>query len=200
MFYSASLNMWFDPRFRADYERAGTWPTDAVEYPHEVFDAVVSNRPPNKVMLPDAAGRPALQDPTPPSADAIWEDIKAERDRRIECSGFQVAGKWYHSDVNSKLQHLGNKDTARDQLAAGGTMVDPLRDPLTGQPIPWKTMDGSWQPLTVQLVFDIVNAGKAAELAHHAAAERHRTVMESGADPASYDYASGWPPSYQPPQ
>lgn len=129
-------------------------------------------------------------------AARMWNVVKVDRDRRTEQSGFQVGGKWYHSDAKSKLQHLGNKDTARDQLAAGGTMADALLDPFTEQPIQWKTMDGSWQPLTVQLAFDIAAAGKAAELAHHAAAERHRAAMEAAANPAAYDYATGWPPAF----
>jgi hypothetical protein len=126
----------------------------------------------------------------------IWEQIKAERDRRTQSSGFLVGAKWYHSDPASKVQHLGNKDTARDQLAGGGAMADPLLDPVTGQQIVWKTMSGAWQPLTCQLAFDVVKAGKGAEFAHYQAAEAHRVAMEASADPAAYDFSGGWPPAF----
>lgn len=123
---------------------------------------------------------------------AKWADIKDERDRRKD-GGFKMAGKWYHSDGGSKLQHLGNKDTARDQLAAGGSLADLLLDPDTGRQIVWKTMDGSLLPLTCQLAFDIVRAGKAAEFAHHAAAETHKAAMLVSAEPSAYDFSAGWP-------
>lgn len=122
---------------------------------------------------------------------ATWERIKAERDRRKTTGGFQCAGKWFHSDDRSLSHHFGNKDTARDQLEAGGVMADPLM--VNGSQLPWKTMDGTWLPLTCQLAFDIVLAGKNSEAAIHQAAEIHRVTMESSADPASYDFSTGWP-------
>lgn len=135
----------------------------------------------------------AAQKPTAEQAKlAKWEEIKAERDRRKD-SGFKVSGKWFHSDSDSKLQHLGNKDTARDQISAGGSMPDSLLDLETGRQIAWKTMDGSWQALTCQLAFDIVRAGKAAEFAHHAAAETHKAAMAASGDPSAYDFSLGWP-------
>lgn len=67
MFYSATENKWFPPEFRADYEANGAWPADAVEHPREVYDATVSNRPVEKVMMPDSNGAPTLVDsPQPP--------------------------------------------------------------------------------------------------------------------------------------
>lgn len=186
--------------FYPESDRYLKLPPDLIDVPQEDFDVVMAREPGDVVDVVNGrvvvTPKPA---PTPGEVKvAKWEVIKLIRDRRIEQSGFQVGGKWYHSDAKSKLQHLGNKDSARDQLAAGGTMAAALLDPLTGFPIKWKTMDGSWQPLTVQLAFDIVAAGKASELAHHAAAEQHRAAMEAAADPAAYDFSGGWPASYQP--
>lgn len=65
MFYSATENKWFAPEFRADYEANGAWPGDAVEHPREIYDATVSNRPVDKVMMPDSHGNPVLVDPSP---------------------------------------------------------------------------------------------------------------------------------------
>jgi hypothetical protein len=68
MFYSANFNTWYDPAFRAEYDAAGTWPNDAVEYPRELFDELVSNRPPNMQMVAGPGGVPELipiPQPTP---------------------------------------------------------------------------------------------------------------------------------------
>lgn len=67
MFYSAKRNTWFDPDSRGAYEAGGGWPSDAVEYPREVFDTVVSNRPTDKIMVSDESGRPVLVDLPAPS-------------------------------------------------------------------------------------------------------------------------------------
>ncbi len=199
MFYSALMNAWLDPQFRVDYEQAGTWPKDAVEYPREVFDVVVSKRPPNKIMLPDAAGRPTLQDPPPPTSVAIWENIKAERDNR-KSGGFKVkiggVDKWFHSDPDSRIQHLGLKDKARDLIASGGSLAGKLT--VLGQSVRWKTMDGSFVEITAQIAFDIVAAAGDLDAQLFTAAEQHRVAMEASANRAAYDYSTGWPSSYQP--
>ncbi|UCV02307.1 DUF4376 domain-containing protein [Dechloromonas denitrificans] len=140
-----------------------------------------------------------LLDPLVPALDATilstWSRVKAERDRRKNL-GFQCSGHWYHSDVESKTQHLGNKDTARDQIAVGGQAIDPLRDPVTNQTIAWKTMSGQFVPLTCGLAIDIVAAGKSAEFSVFAAAEMHRAQMLASPDPSSYDFSAGWPETF----
>ncbi|WP_438452206.1 DUF4376 domain-containing protein, partial [Listeria monocytogenes] len=67
-----------------------------------------------------------------------------------------VGTLWFHSDADSRIQHLGLKDKARDLIAAGGAMTDNLS--ILGQPVKWKTMDGSFATITAQLAFDIVAA------------------------------------------
>ncbi|HEY9460363.1 MAG TPA: hypothetical protein VIR04_06150 [Paralcaligenes sp.] len=168
-------------------------PADAVEITREKHAALLQAQSDGKTIEPDENGFPIAVEPPALTAAQIWEGIKAERDRRSQQSGFQCVGKWFHSDSISKTQHLGNKDTARDQLDEGGAMDDALVDPATGENIVWKTMDGTWQPLTCQIAFDIVKAGKGAEFAHYRAAEMHRVAMEASAQPAEYDYSTGWP-------
>jgi len=121
-----------------------------------------------------------------------WDEIKAERDRR-KIGGFKVGAHWFHSDAESKTQHLANKDTARDQLATGGKLSDMLLDPLTSTTIPWKAMSGDFVVLTCQLAFDIVAAAKASEFATFTTAETHKAAMMACADPSAYDFSSGWP-------
>lgn len=67
MHYSASTNTCYAAEFRADYEASGTWPADAVEITLDLYRAVVSNRPVNKIMVPGPDGLPMLADPPAPT-------------------------------------------------------------------------------------------------------------------------------------
>lgn len=125
---------------------------------------------------------------------SAWVLIKAERDRRKK-AGFNAGGKWVHSDTFSRSQWLGLKDNARDALAAGGTMADGLRDD-EDKPIIWKMLDGSFVPVTAQLAFDVVAAVTRADMAIFTAAETHNVIMRAAADPAAYEYTTGWPQTY----
>jgi hypothetical protein len=127
----------------------------------------------------------------------MWESIKAERDRR-KSGGIKVKVgsiyKWFNSDADSRIQLIGLKDKARDLLAAGGAMTDKLT--ILGQTVKWKTMDGSFVEITAQLAFDIVAAAGDLDAQLFATAEAHKAAMEASADPASYDFSTGWPPSF----
>ena len=129
-----------------------------------------------------------------------WELIKAKRELLSDTAGYKVSvagvDKWFHSDPKSKTQQLANKDTARDQLAAGGTMTDSILDEETGQTIAWKTMDGTFVVMTCQLAFDVVRAAKGADFAIFKAAEVHNATMRQVADPSTYDFSGGWPEAY----
>jgi hypothetical protein len=121
---------------------------------------------------------------------AAWESIKSKR-IVITGGGIQVGTNWFHSDESSRIQQLGLKDEARDALAIGAQATDPLM--IDGSPVFWKTMSGSFVPMTVQLALDIVTAVKVLDKRAHAAAEQHRMAMEASADPAAYNYSAGWP-------
>lgn len=125
----------------------------------------------------------------------VWESIKAERERR-RVGGVMVAGKWFHTDDSSRIQYLGLKDSARDILLSGGTPADPLV--IEGVQVQWKTMDGSFVPLTVQAVFDIVSADKRLDASLYYRAEVHNAQMMVLADPTGYDYSAGWTATYEP--
>lgn len=90
MFYSAERNTWFDPDFRGTYEAGGGWPSDATEYPQEVFDAVVSNRQADKVMVPDESGHPVLVDLPPLPVTAA--NLCAQIDTAADAARSAVAG------------------------------------------------------------------------------------------------------------
>jgi hypothetical protein len=127
------------------------------------------------------------------SKDQVWESIKAERDRR-KAGGVKIGTKWYHTDADSRIQHLSLKDQARDLLAAG--QPDTTRLQKLGQDVRWKTMDGSFIYLTVKHAFDIVAAVGDLDALAFTAAETHRVAMEASADPASYDFSAGWPATF----
>ncbi|MBV4524386.1 DUF4376 domain-containing protein [Pseudomonas sp. SWRI74] len=123
-----------------------------------------------------------------------WELIKADRDRRKE-AGFKVGNEWVHSDLFSRSQWLGLKDNARDTLAAGGSMESALLD-SEGGPIVWKMLDGSFVPVTAQMAFDVVAAVTRSDMAIFKVAEQHNAAMRAAADPAAYDFTTGWPQTY----
>lgn len=123
-----------------------------------------------------------------------WELIKAERDRRKE-AGFKVGGEWVHSDLFSRSQWLGLKDSARDALAVGGAMGDVLRD-SDGKVIAWKMLDGTFAQVTAKLAFDVVAAVTRSDMAIFTVAEQHNARMRAAEDPTAYDYTTDWPLSY----
>lgn len=123
----------------------------------------------------------------------VWGAIKARRDG-LKVGGVPVGEYWFHTDADSRIQHLGLKDKARDLLAAGGAMTDPIT--ILGQPVPWKTLSGAFVMMTAQLAFDIVAAVADLDAQAFGAAEVHRQALEVAADPVTYDFSAGWPASY----
>lgn len=123
-----------------------------------------------------------------------WEEVKSVRDR-LKNGGFKVnidgCEKWFHSDVDSRVQHLGLKDMARDHLASGGLKDDVLT--IRRQPVRWKTMDGSFVAVSAKTAFDIVAAACDLDANIFVVAEMHKSALQASADPASYDFSGGWP-------
>lgn len=122
------------------------------------------------------------QDFTAPAPDltslraAHWEDIKRERDRRTQQGGYQVAGKWYHSDTFSRTQQMG-------LVMMGAGIPGGLQ---------WKTMDGSFVTMTQTLAGQVFAAAAASDAAMFSHAEQIKAVME--ADPVNFSLASQtWP-------
>ena len=107
---------------------------------------------------------------------AHWEDIKRERDRRTQQGGYQVAGKWYHSDTFSRTQQMG-------LVMMGAGIPGGLQ---------WKTMDGSFVTMTQTLAGQVFAAAAASDAALFSHAEQIKAVMED--DPVNFDLASQtWP-------
>lgn len=122
--------------------------------------------------------------PTPKQSRArAWNAIKGERDRR-KVGGVKVkvgtVDKWFHSDDASRIQQMG-------LVMMGASIPADLQ---------WKTMDGSFITMTQTIALQVFQAVAASDQAIFAVAEGHRVAMEASADPASYDYSTGWPKIY----
>lgn len=128
------------------------------------------------------------------SADQRWEDIKAERVRRTLEAGVKVGQKWFNTDVISRSQYLRMYERAKEMRATGGELADVLQ--ANGKNILWKTMDNTFVAVTVQVAFDIMSALDDRESAIFEAGEAHRFAMLASADPARYDFATGWPAAF----
>ncbi|MDQ8022191.1 MAG: DUF4376 domain-containing protein [Moraxellaceae bacterium] len=126
--------------------------------------------------------------------EAQWQAIQAERDRRKIAGGIHVGVLWFHSDEGSRIQYLGLKDRARDMVAAGGAMADTIQ--ILDQSVRWKTMDGTFVPMTAQLAFDVVSAVGVFDALLFAVAEEHHAAMKAAADPLAYDFTGNWPDAF----
>jgi hypothetical protein len=170
-------------------------PEDAVQVEDDLFLATINEQDGIWTLVDDEVVKLPLPLPDPELVKAKqWNAIKFMREE-IKAGGVFAAGKWFHSDVDSRIQHLGLKDSARDLLAAGGAMGDRLK--IAGQDIPWKTMDGSFVFMTAQIAFDIVAAVALLDALAHTKAEQHKAAMEASADPAAYEFSAGWPAIYE---
>ena len=193
MFASKSAKGFFDPAINANM------PDDVVEISAELHSALLAGHGAGQLIAWGDDGFPFLQ--SAPALlrteleDRVWTAIKTERDKRTQLGGCQAQGNWFHTDTFSRSQWLGLKDQARDILAAGGTMSDPINK--LGSQVHWKTMSGTVVAVTVQLVFDVVSATGDSDARVFTQAEIHHAAMAASADPAAYDFSAGWPVNFE---
>ena len=109
-----------------------------------------------------------------------YEHIKAERDRRTDSGGYSVYGKWFHSHLRARCQQIG--------LFLLGDLIP--------NGVQWKTMDGSFVPMTRELAAKIFAAAVASDIAIFAAAETHIAAMQISSNPNTYDFSKSWPKIY----
>lgn len=116
--------------------------------------------------------------PAKTAAD-VWGAIKQHRDT-LKASGVKAGGKWFHSDADSRIQQLA-------LFVMGANLPAGLQ---------WKTPDGSFVAMTQALAGQIFQATAASDMAIFATAEQHRAGVDAAADPASYDWSTGWPETF----
>lgn len=163
-------------------------PEGSIEINDEQFDSRLNLRWDGASWVFDPIIRPVAE-----IRESVWGRIKIKRDA-IKAGGVKVGTKWYHTDTESRIQHLGLLEKARAARASGG--IDATRLQALGQDIKWKAMDGSFIYLTVKHAEDIFAAVTDLDAAAFAAAETHRAAMEASADPAAYDFSAGWPATF----
>lgn len=118
---------------------------------------------------------PVVPIPLADRQNAAWQAIQAKR-TLIKSSGVKVADKWFHTDVDSRIQQLG--------LVMMGANLPAVE---------WKTMDGTKVPMTPTLAVGIFQAVSMLDIAAFAAAETHKATMMLSETPESYDFSEGWP-------
>jgi hypothetical protein len=195
LFYSKTTTGFYEDSIN------GLIPADAVEISSDDHALLLAGQAAGKVISSDENGYPVLKEMPALTTEQVkaaqWEAIKAERDTR-KSAGFALTVNdvtyWFHSDADSRIQYLGLKDRARDLLAAGGALSDTLS--ILGQPIEWKTMDGSFVAISAQLANDLVSSVGVLDAKLFVVAETHKAYMEASTDPASYDVTDGWPACY----
>lgn len=104
------------------------------------------------------------------------QQIKADRDRR-KALGTPVGAHTFHGDPDSRIQQLG--------LVMMGAGMPPG--------IQWRTLGGSFVPMTSTLAQQIFQATAQRDMLLFAAAEAHIAAAAAGTDPLAYDFSAGWP-------
>jgi hypothetical protein len=127
----------------------------------------------------------------------FWEEIKAERDRRLGSGGYPAAGHWFHSTAADTTVHLSNATEARFIQLDGGDLSAVMTD--ADGPTVVKSMDNGYMAVTGTLALAIYAGAKSQMKRTYAAAIAHKAAMEASEDPAAYDFMSaGWPAIYEP--
>lgn len=109
----------------------------------------------------------------------VWNAIKAERDAR-QANGVKVGTNWFHSDPSSRIQQIALVIFANN---------------LPGN-IMWKTLNGTFVPMTPTLAVQIFQASAASDIAIFTVAEGHKAAMMASPTPTTYDFSEGWPETY----
>ena len=109
-----------------------------------------------------------------------WIRIQQERER-IRLGGILVSNKWFHTDNDSLIKYLS--------LLMAGTNIPPN--------IMWKTMDGSKQLMTTEIVRDIYNIAMIFDQTVFNHAETLKELMLVCEDPETFDVTLGWSAIYR---
>lgn len=115
---------------------------------------------------------------------AIIKQIKDKADHLTQNGGYPVpvdgVAKWFHSDTISRTQQIG--------LFLMGTDIPPGLE--------WKTMDGSFVPMTQQLAQAIFSAATQQDIAIFNHSQQLQTAVLSAVNPFVIDIDTGWPVTF----
>jgi hypothetical protein len=116
-----------------------------------------------------------------PTIGEMWERIKIKRSE-TNAGGVNVGGHWYHTDLETLAQY---------SIMYAAIAVNSLPGSYIFA-ANWKTMDGIFQPMTVNLLRVIVGTGIRNATLNFSTAERHKAAMTAKIDHYLYDYSTGW--------
>lgn len=158
--------------------RQGRWrhPVTGVKYPENWDASTIDGVTVENVV----AEQPTLEE----LKNNKWNAIKELRDSKIQSGGYEVGGKWFHSDTFSRTQQIG-------LVMIGANIPAGLQ---------WKTMDGSFVAMTQTLAEQIFGKATLQDTLTFANAEAHRMAVNALNDAtaiANYDITTGWPATYQ---
>ena len=108
--------------------------------------------------------------------------------------GLLILTYWVASDPDSRLEYLGLKDLARDMIAAGAAINDPVM--ADGSQAEVETLNGVTVPMTCKRVKLLIDALQILDQRLRRVSKYHISQMMLSADPANYDYSAGWPAIY----
>ena len=193
IFYSKSNQAFYDDTIHTSL------PEDALEISPGQHAELLAGQSAGQVIMPGKDGKPVLAEQPPcPSGtwdgeqwyidpecaarlkaaqqEEVWERIKAKRYDNLRHGVYvKSAGKWFHTDDNSRTQYIA--------LAVMPRLPEKLA---------WKTMDNSFVNMTKALLGELMEQMLIDEQADFANAERHKAAMLQAEHPLEYDYSDGW--------
>ena len=119
----------------------------------------------------------------------LTEVIKAHRDERKN-GGVFVAGYWFHTDTESRIQYLGLLERFSD--AADDELIT-----FNGAALQWKTMSGAFTTLTRSLLARISAAIAELDVRLFACAESLIARAADEEDLSNFRWLEGWPQTFQ---
>lgn len=118
-----------------------------------------------------------------------WLEIRNERDRRYYQGIYMQAEDgnyyWFWTDIDTRSKYGMYDIMIRNNNVGPDVVLDN-----------WKTMTGAFVPMTVRLLYQVINAAIMNEKTIFNRGEAKNAEMMELADPDEYDAYSGWPTCY----
>jgi len=124
----------------------------------------------------------------------LWEQIKEIRTDKSLNGGVYYGTKWFNTDLVSRSQYLRLKNKA-DMLVIASAAPETVLQ-ANGADILWKTMDGSFVTVTIDLIINLMDALDDREAAIFTQSEILKAAVDVSTNPISVDIQAGWPSSF----
>lgn len=135
--YSASLNAFYPLALKPDYEKAGSWPGDAIEISDEMANEYMAEPPEGKIRAVGDGGYPSWVDAPEPTHEEQVAASDAEKQSRIEqANAYMDSKQWPGKAAMGRLN-----DTEKAQYNAWLDYLDALEavHTSTAPDIQWPT-------------------------------------------------------------